>query len=317
MCQDPTAVEEALELPDEEVSRCRAIPTPKTPSQAELDLHRITHMPYRCWCPECVEGFGREWSHQETGTERLIPLLSCDYLYMTEKGIFKRDELSEDERMAALRIFVAICGATKSIFAHAVPRKGVDPEGYIVEKVKQDILWLGHAKIMIRSDNEPALAQVVAHALVAAKVSGVETATSEGSVPYDPQTNGAAESAGGLIKKMMRTHILSLERQIQARVPLDHPVLAWLVSHCAFLRTLQVRGSDGLTPYQRARGTAGPQKLATFGETVRYKARSKEEGGIAHTGWRWSVGVWLGVERHTGQYILYDKAMGGFATRAH
>ena len=130
----------------------------------------------------------------------MIPLLSCDNLYVTEKGIFARDELSEEERQGALRIFVAICQATKAIFAHAVPRKGADPEGYIVEKVKQDILWLGHSRIVIRSDNEPALVQVVEQALRAAKVSGVDSAASEGSVPYDPQTNGAAESAGGLIK---------------------------------------------------------------------------------------------------------------------
>ena len=68
---------------------------------------------------------------------------------------------------------------------------------------------------------------------------------------------------------MIRTHLLSLERQIKARVPLDHPILAWLVSHCAYLRTLQIRGRDGLTPHQRARGSPGPQKLATFGEVRR------------------------------------------------
>ena len=72
--------------------------TPAMPSQEEMDLHRIVHLPYRLWCPECVEGFAREWPHRRKEVQRLIPLLSCDYLYLSEKGIFARDELDEEER---------------------------------------------------------------------------------------------------------------------------------------------------------------------------------------------------------------------------
>ena len=80
------------------------------------------------------------------------------------------------------------------MFAHAVPRKGADAAGYVVEALKQDVLWLGHAKIVMRSDNEPALLQVVRQTMAALKMEGVD-ASDEGSVPYDPQTNGAAENA--------------------------------------------------------------------------------------------------------------------------
>ena len=62
-----------------------------------MDLHRITHLPYRPWCPECVDGFAREWPHRHKEVQRLIPLIFREYLYLSEKGIFARDELDEEE----------------------------------------------------------------------------------------------------------------------------------------------------------------------------------------------------------------------------
>ena len=44
----------------EEAQPTRAMVTPTVPTQEEMDLHRITHLPCRPWCPECVEGFARE-----------------------------------------------------------------------------------------------------------------------------------------------------------------------------------------------------------------------------------------------------------------
>ena len=109
-------------------------------------------------------------------------------------------------------------------------------------------------KVMIRSDNEPALLQVVDTALTALKMKGV-TSSSEGSVPYDPQTNGAVENAVRLLKGSLRANLLSFERQLQARIPVNHPTLAWLVMYAASVRTMRVRGPDGRTSHQLARGS--------------------------------------------------------------
>ena len=88
-------------------------------------------------------------------------MISCDYLFVTQKGIFSRDDLSEEERETSLTVLVAYCSATRSIFAHAAPKKGLSqdlgPEGYLIEQIRDDILWLGHHQVMIGSDNEPAL----------------------------------------------------------------------------------------------------------------------------------------------------------------
>ena len=47
-----------------------------------------------------------------------------------------------------------------------------------------------------------------------------------------------------------------------------------------------------------------------LGEMCRYQARS-QEGGIGHTSWKWSTGVWLGWERRAQQFIFYGCTKGG------
>ena len=105
----------------------RVLPDPGQPTESEMEEHRIDHIPYRCWCPECVEGFGREKAHQSnTGEDRSIPLVSCDYLYLTPAAVLARDEISDEDKDSAVRVIVAKCSVTKCIFAHAVPQKGID-----------------------------------------------------------------------------------------------------------------------------------------------------------------------------------------------
>ena len=156
--------------------------------------------------------------------------------------------------------------------------------------------------------------QVVERTLAALRAAGVDSA-SEGLVPYALQTNGAAENAVRLLKGTLRANLLSLERQLRARIPLDHPILAWLVSHSANIRTMRVKGPDGRTAHQRANGAGSSVGLLPFGEMCRYKCRSQEKG-IGAVAWRWSTGVWLGIERRTGQYMMYDRSMGGRPIRS-
>ena len=104
------------------------------------------------------------------------------YLFVTQKNVFSRNEMPEEKCEGALIVFVLYCSATRRIFAHAVPKKGFDSQGYIVELIRDDVIWLGHPKVMIRSDNEHALLQVVDTALAALKATGV-TSSSVGSVP--------------------------------------------------------------------------------------------------------------------------------------
>ena len=125
---------EPIHLPEEEVRGVTGLRAPTAPTQKEIDHHRLTHLPYRSWCPECVEAFAREWAHKASGDARAVPLISCDDLYVTKNGIVARSELSDEEREAAARVLVMYCGKTQTPVADGVPQKGVDRNGYVIER---------------------------------------------------------------------------------------------------------------------------------------------------------------------------------------
>ena len=77
---------------------------------------------------------------------------------------------------------------------------------------------MGHCRCVVRSDNEPAIAQLVKAAVGQVCLAGVDV-VDEGLVPYYPQSNGQAESAVKLLKGLLRVHQVSLERRLQAHVP--------------------------------------------------------------------------------------------------
>ena len=62
-----------------EVLPQQTVKTPYTPTASELAKHRIDHLPYRDWCPECVDGFGREKPHSHDANRRWVPVISMDY----------------------------------------------------------------------------------------------------------------------------------------------------------------------------------------------------------------------------------------------
>ena len=55
------------EAREEEARTVHAPPIPNTPTLEEVRQHRLTHYPYRSWCPHCVRGSG---NHFHTATLR-------------------------------------------------------------------------------------------------------------------------------------------------------------------------------------------------------------------------------------------------------
>ena len=147
----------------------RILPDPGQPTQQQLDDHRIDQLFYRPWCPECVAGRATGEQHQQRTEEKQISTFSMDYLFLTKSRVVEKEDLLEGEEVE-MKVIVAKDSQSKTVFAHTVPCKGSDDDGYAVTRIIEDIGWLGHKRISLKSDNEPAILKLVKDSLKTARI---------------------------------------------------------------------------------------------------------------------------------------------------
>ena len=136
------------------------------------------------------------------------------------------------------------------MFAHVVPVKGLGADRYAVEKLRRDIIWLGYRRIIVRTDNEPAIVALLHGVLQTLKIDVVDQAMPDHPPAYDSKANGGIENAVRQVQGILRTHLSCLQSRLQCRIPADHPLMAWLVQHAAWTLTIRSRGKDGRTAYE-------------------------------------------------------------------
>ena len=83
----------------------------------------------------------------------------------------------------------------KAIFAHVVPCKGADEEGLVTDMIIRDVEWLGHTRLILKADDEPALQALVKAALQMIKIDckHVGQVSAEAPPTYDSQADGGIE----------------------------------------------------------------------------------------------------------------------------
>ena len=294
---------------EQEVARAAKLPT-YAPTRSEYLEHCVTHNPFRPWCKHCVEGRGQEYGHyrrRDVDPTR-VPLVAFDYASMSDIGdLFGSDvEVEDDTRVRLLIVAMRTPDDLQTcVFGHVIPAKGVDIDKFSVDCLVEDILWSEYTSVMLKSDNEPAILQLLIAALRELRINGLKQVLSENSPEYDPQSNGLAESVVKRWKGMFRTQKSSLEDHLGMKNPVKHPLIAWLVKWAGEVLIWEVKGLDGLTAYQRIRGKPFRTRLAAFGEVVRYKLRPREPLSNSPDDQRSHEGIFLGVDRRTGQYIIF------------
>ena len=310
--EEECAAGEVIDLDDqepEEGAQTRRARDPGEPTEQEREAHRDDgHIPYRSWCDHCVEGRGCGEPHKSTDPGA-VPVVSFDYLFVTKQGSMVTEVSTERDTEIVLKILVAKDSATKSIFAHVVPTKGTGEDRYAVECLRGDILWLGHTRVLLQSDREPAIKALLQDVLKGVRVS-VEQASEKAPAPYDKQANGSVENAVKQIQGQLRTLKSCLEARIGRKVPTEHAIMWWMVRHAAWLLNIRLKGHDGRTAYERTRGRAFPKKLTGFAEVCLYKfSKSKTFSGYDDRGKlapRWGKAVFLGYDRLSNEYTFCD-----------
>ena len=324
--------EEEIEVQEEEADPqdtepLRVARDPKLPSQADVECHRCSHIPFREWCRHCVLGRGRGDPHLRTAGS-VIPIVGLDYFFIEEDKVKTRKELDYAEDAAGeaeleaartsgtlIKCLVVRCTATKNVFGHVVPCKGADEQDFAANRVVKIVEWLGHTELILKGDNEPALQALTARALelIRVRVDKVKKIGSETPPAYDSQSNGGVEVGVMLIRGMFRTLRLCLEARISRRIPVDHALIPWLLEHTCLLINVKTRGADGLTGWARARGRNFAQKLIGFGEQILYKLPMKGPQAAGNMEAKWADGAFVGFSWTSNTYVIETRE-GGITT---
>jgi len=69
-------------------------------------------------------------------------------------------------------------------------------------------------------------------------------------VAYEHESNGSIENGVRAFKGLFRVHLLALDRKLGTQIPIDHPIVAWLVEFVGDVLTKYLVGLDGKTGYE-------------------------------------------------------------------
>ena len=130
-----------------------------------------------------------------------------------------------------------------------VPQNGLGENNVACDFVLGDLEWLGHTRVIMKSDNEPAVKALVARVIELVKIEceDCNQISKEQSAVYDSQSNGGTEVWVRLARGLLRTVKLCPEERIGKYIPVGHATVPWIVDHVRLLLNVVVRGSDGIT----------------------------------------------------------------------
>ena len=74
-----TSSSQKTSMNNKKQEKAKGIPAPRQPTEQERIEHELTHLPYRSWCPLCVQGKGRADNHPKQHSK--TPVIQVDITY--------------------------------------------------------------------------------------------------------------------------------------------------------------------------------------------------------------------------------------------
>ena len=271
--------------------RVRLPPGVPVPSKEMIRRHRAAgHCPYQSWCEDCIRGACNAPAHKKRQETPIgdIPELHSDYAFFRDQKGDKKNTVT---------VLVTRDRKTNGLCSHVVPKKGIGG-GFAVKQYLRDVKKFGyHHKILIRSDGEPAIRDLLDRVC---QLRASETIL-EASPKGDSKANGRAERAVQAIEKKTRVLKISVERHL-GKFSVKHKCFPWLVMHSSDVLNKFSSSSDGLTMYEKLKGRVYSGTMFEFGQCILYKVSAKVQGGDMRP--RWEKGMWLGKRFATEEHII-------------
>ena len=300
MGKDSEESAEPCELEDEDDSKARrakGVTDVKKPSRNEVDQHELTHLPFKSWCRHCVRGRGVRSPHRaktdEDDEDERVPTISIDYGFLT-------DEPEDGSGQVGITLLVGRCSKTKATVRMVVPSKGAG-DGKVSDRLAKWIETLGHKKFVYKAGQEPSIADVWNLVKESRRFEMIPEDAEVG----QSQTNGSVENAIREIKGMTTTLKSNLEERIRGKIPLEHPMMQWLVEYAGTVISRYKTGVDGETAYERIKRKKVAKPVVPIGERVLFmpnRPKSQESGCDVDP--RYIYGVWVGIRARSGEALI-------------
>ena len=121
---------------------------------------------------------------------------------------------------------------------------------YVQQALKRFVEESGHKRIVMMSDNEPAILAIKDSVAQLLKCEVVPRSCPVG----DHQSNGHAEVGVREVKRQMRALRLALEKKLGVVLKNDQVLLAWMAPFAAEVINVHRVDQSGRTPYQKEFG---------------------------------------------------------------
>ena len=227
--------------------------SPKRPSQAEVEEHELTHLPFRSWCVHCVRGRGECTPYRAAKrAEDAVPELHLDYCFLG-----KKEETSQP-------ILVARCRDTRMTLSFLCKSKGAADE-HVVTRILAFMKEIGHtSKVIMKCDQESSIKAVVDK--VAERREG--QTVMEHSPVRSSGSNGIIERGIKDVEYQIRCMKSALDDRICTDLSIDSNVLPWLIEFASVLVNRYLVGRDGATAFERLKGKTSRMLGHEFAEVV-------------------------------------------------
>ena len=148
---------------------------------------------------------------------------------------------------------------------------------------------MGYKKIILRSDQEPAIIDLKNKLKKVIKIEMIQEETPVG----DSQSGGSIENAVKQVQGTTRSYKIALETNLNADMPEEHEIMPWVIKHAAANGNRFHMGKDGMTATRRLKGRNFRKEIAEMGECVWYLIpKSKGKDKLRS---RWASGIFLGI----------------------
>ena len=284
----PRADEEHIEP---EILPVASLPGPREPSKEEIEKHNLLHDPAMPWCDICIQSKSRDDFHRQA-RPKVLPVIQFDYAVAgTHQGQPHFD------------FMVGTDMSTGAAWASAVLIKGKE-DPYIVSSILSWLSELGHSKVIIQSDGEPA-SEVVMR-MVQSKGAMMEHPPCEiiqqQSQRYSQQSNGGAERMVQTIRNQIKAYKIQIGKNSGITIKAVSLLLTWLPRHAAWQYTrFHKRQDSTTTAYEKIRHMSYQSPILLVGEAVACRRPGALVNKLESA---WLEGIWLGRDSKTDEHLI-------------